>query len=168
MDKQPKTDAESAAPYFQHPQPQSSQPIAGQVFSYTANPAGLPQGVQDLSDRVDMLIATHVHDGNQSPRINANTDIIGNLTAATYGGHVNSDGSLGSYFPTNWTVTGTSTPYTVTHNLNTNLYSVVVTSVDGGVRYIEVETMTTASFKVYIYNSSSSSVAGAFNFVLTT
>jgi hypothetical protein len=41
------------------------------------NPAPLQQQIDDLEANLDRLIATHTHNGGQSPRINLNTDIIG-------------------------------------------------------------------------------------------
>lgn len=74
MDKTPKTDAEVAAPHFQHPQSQSQQPSYGQVFSQNENFDGLNQQIQELTRRLDAL---------DVKRINWNTDIIGLVETVT-------------------------------------------------------------------------------------
>lgn len=61
-------------PTFQHPQPQSEQPIYGQVYSATPDNATLVQMVQDLQIELDAL---------KVKRINFNTDIIGLYESVT-------------------------------------------------------------------------------------
>lgn len=61
-------------PTFQHPQPQSEQPIYGQVYSETPDNATLVQMVQDLQREVQEL---------KMKRINFNTDIIGLYESVT-------------------------------------------------------------------------------------
>lgn len=64
-----KTDAELAAPHFQHPQPQSeSKPAYGQVFTDTPNTDLLMQSLEDLTRRIETL---------EQKRVNFNTDLIG-------------------------------------------------------------------------------------------
>lgn len=46
-----------------------------------------------------------------------------------YAGYVNADGSAGKPFPSGWTVVNSSTAaYTITHNLGTTNYSILVTA----------------------------------------
>lgn len=79
MEKQRKTDAELAEPYFQHPQPQKSQPATGQIASDTV-PTG--EQLQDLTNRVQIL------ENTSHGRVVFNTGLIGlfeSLTAAPTG-----------------------------------------------------------------------------------
>lgn len=73
-----KSDAELAAPHFQHPQPQSqSNPAYGQVYSDNPNQADLMQQIQNLTTRIQQL------EVNRATRINLNTDIIGLFETVT-------------------------------------------------------------------------------------
>lgn len=67
----PKTDAELATPHFQHPQPQKSQPEAGQVFGGTSD---VGDQVADLQKKISDMDNT---------RINFNTDLIGLVETVT-------------------------------------------------------------------------------------
>lgn len=63
-----KTDAETAEPHFQHPQPQKSQPATGQIATDTAP---TDQQLQDLTNRVQALEIT------ARGRVVFNTGLIG-------------------------------------------------------------------------------------------
>ena len=69
-----KTDAELAAPNFQHPQPQGSQPAHDQIDGVQPNIQDLLVQINLLRREIDML---------KSKRINANTDIIGLFETVT-------------------------------------------------------------------------------------
>lgn len=64
-------------PTFDHPQSQSNQPAFGQIDGDNPDLDTLINQVKDLSDKVDRVINTHIHDGSQAQRINLNTDILG-------------------------------------------------------------------------------------------
>lgn len=73
-----KSDAELAAPHFQHPQTQSqSNPAYGQVYTNNPNQADLLQQIQNLTTRIQQL------EVNRATRINLNTDIIGLFETVT-------------------------------------------------------------------------------------
>lgn len=75
MQKPEKTDAELAAPHFQHPQSQSSTPAHDQIDS--VKPVG---------------ITTQVASDAQNKRVSIDTDVIGlfeTLTAAPTGSPIN-------------------------------------------------------------------------------
>jgi hypothetical protein len=153
-------------PNFDHPQPQSNQPTAGQVFSYTPDANATPQALADLRQEMLRLFSTHIHNGNQSRSINANTDIIGWRGMITYGGTVASTGSLTSSFPLGWSAVRNSLGnYTITHNLNTTNYSMVATSQNDHTT-MEVNTMNANTVNVLAWNAGSA-IDSTFNFILT-
>lgn len=61
-------------PDFKHPQPQSSQPAYGQVFSDSPDPTLQVQDEDELKRRVSFL---------ESKRTNLNTDILGLFETVT-------------------------------------------------------------------------------------
>lgn len=65
---EPKTDAEIAAPHFQHPQSQSQQPAYGQITGVPDDLGDIRQQLQEAIRRIGDL---------ENKRINLNTDIIG-------------------------------------------------------------------------------------------
>lgn len=68
------TDAEKAAPYFQHPQQQQNTPAYDQIAAQTPNTAALQAQIQDLTTRLEIL---------ENKRINFNTDLIGLFETVT-------------------------------------------------------------------------------------
>lgn len=73
MEKQ-QTDAEAAAPNFQHPQSQSKQPAYGQIAAIPPNTSDLVQMITDLQNRMSQM---------ENKRINFNTDLIGLFETVT-------------------------------------------------------------------------------------
>lgn len=103
-------------PKFEHPQSQSMQ-------IGIPDPQTNSDNLVTLRSYIDQKISTHIHNGTVSPRINANTDIIGTLGSVVYAGAVNSDGTT-NHLPSGWTSSRTGVgQYTVTHNLGSALYS---------------------------------------------
>lgn len=74
MPKTPKTDAELAEPYFQHPQPQKSTPATGQIATDTVP---TDEQLQDLINRVQAL------ENTAHGRIVFNTGLIGLFETVT-------------------------------------------------------------------------------------
>lgn len=110
-------------PRFEHPQSQSSFPPRFQPSSLGDQSIDIAA----LYAYIDTRIATHIHNGGESQRINYNTDIIG-IPTSIYAGYVNSDGTAGN-LPTGWTSSKTGTgQYTITHNLNTAKYTANATA----------------------------------------
>lgn len=68
MPKQPKTDAETAEPHFQHPQPQKSTPAIGQIDT---GEVSTPDQLQNLTNRVQAL------ENTAHGRVVFNTGLIG-------------------------------------------------------------------------------------------
>lgn len=124
-------------PSFEHPQPQNSQPV-GQVFDAPADMNEVRQELKALEERIMMLIATHIHNGTQSPRINANTDIIGLASSIPAGNNgeiqYNNNGVLGGMPSSTYDTTTGDVSLTGGNNFgagNGNVYLVV--GVSGGV-----------------------------------
>lgn len=74
IQKAPKTDAELAAPNFQHPQSQSKQPAYDQIAGIAPDLTTVVNQLQTLTDRVQAM---------ENKRINFNTDIIGLFETVT-------------------------------------------------------------------------------------
>lgn len=93
-------------------------------------------------------------------------DSSGGGAGGSFAGTVNGDGTAAN-LPTGWT-SSTSSPgvYTVTHNLGTTAYSVVATSYNNGARFIDVESMTSNTFQVFLFNVTPSGTNSNFNFIL--
>ena len=91
---------------------------------------------------------------------------LGALNPSTFGGNVVS-GAAGTLFPSGWTVTHTSTGvYTITHNLNTTAYAVVITLVTPGL-IAAVTSRAANSFQVSTENLTPAAANGDFDFILT-
>lgn len=90
------------------------------------------------------------------------------ILRAPFAGVFNADGSLGSPFPTGWSVnkTGTGT-YVITHNLGTTDYAVVATPF-GFYNIVQVASQGSNSFELYaVDRASGASSNTAMNFILT-
>lgn len=82
-------------------------------------------------------------------------------------GYVFSGGSAGYTFPAGWSVSKIATGrYTVTHNLGTLIYSVVVTPVAGAAKVWSIESFGSNSFTVRIGNLAGSLEDNDFCFIL--
>lgn len=77
-------------------------------------------------------------------------------TDTSYGGKVTSN-AAGSPFPSGWSLEHPSTGnYTITHNLGTNNYVVVVMCDSTTTRAITITSKSSSSFNIYIKNSAGS------------
>lgn len=154
-------------PHFEHPQPQSSQPIFGQVNGAQPDITALIAKVDDLSQRLDQQIKNHLHDGGEAQRIRWNTDLINKITP--FVGNVTACTSIGTIFPPGWTVVNTATGVcTVTHNLGTTAYSVVATPfiIAGFASFTFINTQAANSFQIECYANGGLNNCD-FNFILS-
>lgn len=87
-----------------------------------------------------------------------------------YSGAVNGNGTVLTTFPSGWSVERTSDPgeYTITHNLGSGLYSMVLSGANtGGDVYIpHSETREPNQFTVEVFDENGTLVNGAFYFIL--
>lgn len=87
--------------------------------------------------------------------------------ASTYGGTVTVAGAAGTPFPDSWTVSVTGGVYTITHNLGHSNYTVVATiSESSSLGYLRIDSRNDDTFVISTYDTSGSSTARAFGFVL--
>lgn len=149
-------------PNYPHFQSQSPSPSN---YSQPSAEVNL-QNVDDLRNYVDNRFSSHIHNGTESPRINANTDIIGSLGATVYFGSVALGGTANTPFPNGWSVGTSGTGfYQITHNLLTTNFIVLATMI-GVAGTIRVNTTSSTQFEIAITNTSASSVNSAFYFIL--
>jgi len=148
-------------PNFEHPQSQSLSPTP---FSSPS-----PQKNEDIATElrayIDRRIQDHIHNGTISPRINANTDIIGTVGSIVYGGHITGS-AAGTPFPNGWSVTHVGTgDYTITHHLGTTNYSVFAT-LGSIVGYINCISKLANSCDITTHNTSAAATDMDFDFLI--
>lgn len=98
----------------------------------------------------------HTHNGTDSP-------LVTNIPVTTYGGFVLS-GVAGVPFPIGWTASTSGTGlYTITHNLNSALYSVTA-SLLGNAGFAAINNHGHNSFSVNTFNSSGTATNENFYF----
>lgn len=157
-------------PSFDHPQNQTPQPV-GQVFGAQTDLEGVQILIQQLREDLDRKIRTHIHNGNEAPRINANTDILGWKGGLVFMGTVSSGGVLTSPLPLlNWSATESATGvYVITHNLGTTNYSIVATPQDKVVvLQIVSKGANTVGIDAWAAQPTPSAVNAAFDFFIAT
>lgn len=148
-------------PNFEHPQSQSTQPEPGQVFSFKQQ-AG---SNEDLRGYIDEKISTHIHNGSEAVRINANTDVIGLTGYVVYAGIV-TIGGTGNTLPSGWTASKTSTGnYDVVHNLNIFPNFIVITPIINAT-FATIPGQGLTDFTVRGWDTSGAATNIGFNFVL--
>ncbi len=112
----------------------------------------------------------HTHNGIDSP-------LLAKQSSSTpiYGGFVNSDGTAGTPFPSGWTSVlgtgGSAHRYTVTHNLGTANWVVVITPIATGTYqtyFSQIFAYDTNSFTVVFFDNGNNDalVNTAFEFIL--
>ena len=83
-----------------------------------------------------------------------------------YAGVVNSDGTAGTPFPSGWSSTkNAGGDYTITHNLGTTSYSVVITAISGG-DLCKAATISSNTFRVFTFANGGTYTDTKFNFLL--
>lgn len=117
-----------------------------------------------LKERVDSLesaMQLHRHYGSDGTQQLA-------MGSPTYGGQVNSDGTVGTFFPTGWTSTKNSTgKYTVTHTLGTANFALVANAYNV-VTIAEIFSWSSTTFVLQFWSTASSLTDSAFHFVIKT
>ncbi len=120
-----------------------------------------PDEIELRIRNLETLAHNHRHTGLD------NTKTLGGASGTTYGGTVTGAGAAGSTFPTGWSVAHNGTgDYTVTHNLGTTAYVVVVSNFAGSAAYMILQSFDANSFRLLTYNVTPSVNDTPFSFIL--